>query len=153
VVTLDTTRADRIGAFGGSAVPTPNFDRAAQDGTRFLQAIAAAPLTLPSHTSMFTGQYPFHHGVRHNGAFHVPASAVTLARRMREAGFATGAFVGSFVLDASFGLDNGFDTYSGVASGAASANFLKPDELQRPGTNVNEAAIAWIDAHADKPFF
>jgi arylsulfatase A-like enzyme/Flp pilus assembly protein TadD len=153
VVTLDTTRADRIGAFGGKAVPTPSLDRAAAEGTRFLDAVSPVPLTLPAHTSIFTGQYPFHHGVRHNGTFHVPPSAVTLAERLRDVGFRTGAFVGSFVLDASFGLDQGFETYSGVSAGEASADFLRPSEIERNGAAVNAAALPWIDAQEGRRFF
>lgn len=153
LVTLDTTRADRLGVYGGQAVPTPNLDGIAMQGTRFADAIAAAPLTLPSHCSMLTGNYPFRHGVRHNGAYRLPPSALTLAERLGEAGFRTGAFVGAFVLDASFGLEQGFETYSGVSSNSAQADFLRPADLQRPAGAVNESALEWIDSIADQRFF
>jgi choline-sulfatase len=153
IVTLDTTRADRIGAFGGTAVPTPQLDAIANGGTRFTQAISTNPLTLPAHSSLFTGRYPFHHGVRHNGAYRLAASEVTLAERLRDAGFKTGAFVGAFVLDASFGLDQGFDTYSGVASSSADANFLRPSTLQRTADAVNRPFFEWLDAQKGARFF
>ncbi|MGH9391617.1 MAG: sulfatase-like hydrolase/transferase, partial [Vicinamibacteria bacterium] len=72
---------------------------------------------------------------------------------MREAGFRTGAFVGAFVLDASFGLEQGFETYSGVASGVASADFLRPSDLQRPAAEVNALALRWIEALEGERFF
>src|SRR5262245_46550839 len=74
VVTLDTTRADHVGAFGGSSVPTPNLDRVARQGTIFTRAYSVAPLTLPSHASIFTGRYPGSHGARHNGLYRLRAS-------------------------------------------------------------------------------
>ena len=153
LVTLDTTRADRIGAFGGETVPTPNLDEIAMQGTRFPEAIATAPLTLPSHCSMFTGCYPFRHGVRHNGAYRLPPSAVTLAERLRDAGFRTGAFVGALVLDPSFGLEQGFETYSSVSSDSASADFMRPAGLQRPAAAVNESAFGWLDSVIEQRFF
>lgn len=153
VVTLDTTRADRIGAFGGTAVPTPQLDAIANDGTRFTQAISTNPLTLPAHSSLFTGQYPFRHGVRHNGAYHLAASEVTLAERLRDAGFRTGAFVGAFVLDASFGLDQGFETYSGVSASSADADFLRPSALQRTADSVNASFFPWVDSLNGARFF
>jgi arylsulfatase A-like enzyme/Tfp pilus assembly protein PilF len=152
-VTLDTTRADHIGVYGGEAVATPNLDAIAAEGTRFADAIATAPLTLPSHSSMFTGSYPFRHGVRHNGAYRLPPSSVTLAERLRDAGFRTGAFVGAFVLDASFGLEQGFETYSSVSSDAALADFARPAELQRPAAAVNASALRWFDSVAEERFF
>lgn len=153
VVTLDTTRADRIGAFGGTVVPTPNLDEMAADGVRFSNAISTNPLTLPAHSSIFTGLYPFRHGVRHNGAYTLAPSAITLAERLRDSGFRTGAFVGSFVLDARFGLNQGFDTYSAVASDPVAIDFLRPSSLQRPAASVNEAAFRWLDGIETERFF
>lgn len=153
VVTLDTTRADRIGAFGGTAVPTPQLDAIAGEGTRFTQAITTNPLTLPAHSSLFTGRYPFHHGVRHNGAYHLPLTEITLAERLRDRGFRTGAFVGAYVLDASFGLDQGFETYEGVQSGSADADFLRPSTLQRTADAVNRSFFPWVDSLNGAKFF
>jgi arylsulfatase A-like enzyme len=90
LVTLDTTRADRLGCYGFAGVKTPNIDRLAHEGVLFEQATAAVPLTFPSHASMLTGQNPPRHGVHDNGGFFLDPARVTLAERMKEAGFQTG---------------------------------------------------------------
>src|SRR4249920_1008096 len=103
LVTLDTTRADRMHAYGYDGVSTPNFDRLAREGVLFEQAVAPAPLTLPAHSSIFTGQFPPAHGVRDNGGFFLDEKETTLAERLRDGGFATGGFVGAYVLDHKWG--------------------------------------------------
>jgi len=110
VVTIDTMRGDALGAAGGAA-STPNLDRLAKDGIRYDFAHAHAPLTLPSHVSIFTGLYPFQHGVRENSGFRLASSVPTLATILKARGYSTGAFIGAFPLDSQFGLDSGFDTY------------------------------------------
>lgn len=96
-ITLDTTRADHIGGYGDAKAETPNLDRLIASGIRFDQAIAAAPLTSPSHASIFTGLLPLHHGVRNNGAASLPDDIPTLASELSRNGYRTGAFIGSFV--------------------------------------------------------
>jgi len=91
LITLDTTRADHLGCYGYAQAETPNLDALAKEGVRFDQAMAAVPVTLPSHATMFTGFYPPTHGVRYNGMFRLGESNVTIAERLREAGFVTGA--------------------------------------------------------------
>src|SRR5438552_9052979 len=98
LITIDTLRADRLGAYGNRSVETPNLDRFAGDGIVFSQASATVPLTLPSHASILTGRYPFAHGVRDNGDCVLPGSVPTLAERLKAGGYETGAFVGSYVL-------------------------------------------------------
>ena len=115
LVTLDTTRADRIGAYGYDAAETPALDALAERGVLFERAYTPAPITLPSHASMLTGLYPRTHGVRDNGRFVLAPETVLVSEVLREAGWRTAAFVGSFVLDARFGLDQGFETYAGPA--------------------------------------
>lgn len=142
LVTIDTLRADRVGAYGGGAL-TPTLDRIAQRGVRLTNAHAHAPLTLPAHASMLTGLIPVHHGVRDNGGVLGP-HAPTLAEGLRRAGYRTGAFVGAFVLDRRFGLDRGFDVYDdrmGVATGPI--DFAVP---RRTGDRVVAAAADWIVA-------
>src|SRR5262245_48673043 len=107
VVTLDTTRADRLGAWGGPAGLTPHPDALAARGIRFATTAAAAPITLPSHATIFTGRFPPRHGVRDNGTFALAASATTLAERLREAGYDTAAVVSAVVLARRHGLDQG----------------------------------------------
>jgi len=111
VITLDTTRADRIGAYGYQPAETSNIDGLAANGILFENCYAAVPLTLPSHCSLFTGRYPLGHGVRDNGTFLLGKDQLTLAEKMKEQGFHTYALIASYVLLARFGLNQGFDLY------------------------------------------
>ena len=111
VITLDTTRADHLGCYGDAAAMTPNLDALAKEGVRFDQAMAAVPVTLPSHATMFTGLYPPTHGVRYNGMFRLGETSVTIAELLRDAGFATGAVPASYPVNAKSGLAQGFDSY------------------------------------------
>jgi len=112
LITLDTTRADHIGCYGAKNAATPNLDKLAAGGVLFEDALSPAPLTLPSHTSIFSGQVPRLHGARDNLNFTVDRSIPLLAERLSRAGWATAAWVGSVVLDRSTGLDRGFDRYN-----------------------------------------
>ena len=152
IVTLDTTRADRMGAYGNTDIETPAFDRLAREGVRFDNAVSAAPLTLPVHSSMFTGKFPPEHGVRDNGGFFLGPEQLTLAEVLKSHGYATGAFIGAYVLDSKWGINQGFDTYfdkfdlsesRGVSIGA----------IQRPGNEVVDQALPWIDQAKGRPFF
>ena len=109
LITVDTLRADHLGAYGYSRVETPNIDRLARSGARFERAIAHVPLTLPSHASILTGTLPPTHGVRNNGFRYPDSGPPTLAEILKKAGYRTGAFVGAFPLDSRFGLGRGFE--------------------------------------------
>ncbi len=111
IITLDTTRADRLGAYGFTLARTPNIDRLAKEGTRFADAISAAPITLPSHSTIFTGLLPPAHGVRDNGSYALGDGATTLAERFQSAGYRTQAFVSALVLNRRYNLNQGFDGY------------------------------------------
>ena len=91
LITLDTTRADRIGAYGHSLARTPTIDGLAAQGARFDRAYAVVPLTTPSHASMLSGVYPTRHGVHNNGDAVLPDRFVTLAERLQAQGWRTGA--------------------------------------------------------------
>src|SRR4051794_21704246 len=149
LITIDTLRADRLGAYGNRSIETPNLDRIARDGIVFSQASATVPLTLPSHASILTGKYPFAHGVRDNGDFVLPASVPTVAERLKANGYETGAFVGSYVLASRFGLNRGFDTYDdavgSVQTGAEAA--------ERRADQVVAAATHWLGQSRKGPFF
>ena len=114
IITLDTTRADRLPAYGFMGTSMPALDRLAREGVVFDQATSVAPLTLPAHTSLFTGLFPPGHGVRDNADEALAARHTTLAEVLHDRGFQTGAFVGSIVLGPERGLAPGFDRYSGV---------------------------------------
>src|SRR5437016_5486408 len=111
LITVDTLRADAVGFAGNRLVATPTLDRLAAAGRVFSEAHAHDVVTLPSHTNILTGLYPFQHGVRDNSGFRLAPSVPTLGTWLRRAGYATGAFVGAFPLDARFGLAGGFDRY------------------------------------------
>ncbi len=153
LITLDTTRADRLGAYGYAGVQTPVINRLAAEGVLFERAITAAPLTLPAHTSIMTGLYPPRHGVRDNGGFFVRDETVTLAERLREQGYRTGAFVGAYVLDSRWGLNQGFDTYHDEFD---LAKFDTPSlaTVERPANEVADHALAWLEKGPPAtPFF
>ncbi|MCP4201424.1 MAG: sulfatase, partial [bacterium] len=111
LITIDTLRADRLGSYGYDHAETPNLDRLAAEGVRFENAYSPVPLTLPTHSTLFTGQYPFTTGVRINGVHYLDEAAVTLAEQFRDRDFDTAAFVSAYVLTSKFGLDQGFDEY------------------------------------------
>ena len=113
-----------------------------------------APLTLPSHASILTGTYPFYHGVQDNVGFVLPEDQLSLAEVLSESGFATGAFVGSFVLDPRFGLDQGFDSY--VADFQLTGmEVIAPGHIQRKAEEVMEDATRWMEEQISggRPFF
>ena len=151
VVTLDTTRADRLGAYGATQIQTPVFDRLAREGVLFEQTESVAPLTLPAHVSIFTGRFPPEHGVRDNGGFFVSPTETTLATVLKGAGFQTGAVVGAYVLDGKWGLNHGFDTYiddfdTAKVRGLGGA-------VQRPANEVVDRALPWLEKVKDRRFF
>lgn len=153
VITMDTTRADHLGAYGYEKIRTPNIDRLAADGYLFDRAISQAPLTLPSHTSIFTGVFPVSHGVRDNGSYFVPKEAQTLAETLKEKGYSTAAFVSAFILDSKWGLDQGFDTYHDDFD-ITKADETGIGEVQRPGGETNEVALRWLgEVDPSRPFF
>src|SRR6188474_667917 len=111
LITLDTTRADRLGAYGFKAIETPALDRISREGVLFEHAVAPAPLTLPAHSSLFTSKLPPAHGVRDNGGFFLDERETTMAERLKSRGFRTGGFVGAYVLDHKWGIAQGFEKY------------------------------------------
>jgi arylsulfatase A-like enzyme/Tfp pilus assembly protein PilF len=154
VVTIDTLRVDRVGAYGSRAGLTPAMDALAKEGVVFEQATVPVPLTRPSHVSLLTGKLPFQHGIRDNFSFSLGASHRTLAELLKAKGYATGGFVGAFMLNAQSGLDRGFDEFddSFEERGGQSA-FLA--EHQRVAGEVEQRAGAWIErvARREAPFF
>ena len=152
LITLDTTRADRIGAYGFADIETPHLDRLAAEGVLFEQAQAVAPLTLPAHSSIFTGEFPPSHGVRDNGGFYLGDEHVVLAEILRDEGLRTGGFVGAFVLDAKWGIAQGFDHYFDDFDLGDTVR-LALNEIERPAGEVTDAALAWLDEAPGERFF
>ena len=151
IVTLDTARADRFSYAGPSPVTTTATDAVAAEGAAFLTAVAPSPITLVSHSSLFTGQDPFVHGVRNNGDFALAAEALTLAEVLADRGWTTAAFIGAAVLDRRYGLDQGFLTYDDEIIGTDASGMLA--YARRPGDEVVDAALRWLgDSLADRTF-
>jgi len=142
LVTIDTLRRDRVGAYGSERGLTPTVDSIAAAGVRFSHAYSHVPMTLPAHTSILTGLLPPHHHVRTNGTFRLDDRVPTLATLLKGAGYRTGAFIGAFVLDARFGLNRGFDDYDDrypQQPAATSFTFVR-----RPAAEVTRSAEEWI---------
>jgi len=152
LITLDTTRTDRMGAYGGARDATPAFDRIAGQGVLFEHAVTAAPLTLPAHATLFTARYPPAHGVRDNGGFVLRPEETTLAERLKAAGVQTGGFVGAYVLDRRWGIAQGFDTYVDDFD-AVRAETGARASVERPGNEVVARALAWLDRAGSSRFF
>ncbi|MBL8138713.1 MAG: sulfatase-like hydrolase/transferase [Acidobacteria bacterium] len=148
LVTIDTLRADRVGAYGYAPARTPHLDALAARGLVATRAYAAAPVTLPSHASLLTGRYPPAHGARHNGVA-MGEGLPTLATVLKSAGFATGGFVSAFPLDRRFGLAAGFDVYGDRWARAADG---RPAD-ERAGQLTVDEALAWRRTTGDARMF
>jgi len=154
LVSIDTLRADRVGAYGSSAGLTPNLDRMAATGVVFENAWTTAPLTVPAHTSMLTGLLPPVHGLRTNArGQRLPAATArpyaTVAEVFRREHYRTAAFVSASVLrGARTGLDAGFDVYDDVAAAAPGALH----DSERDGVETVDAALAWVRSSEERFF-
>ena len=151
-ITVDTLRADHLGCYGDKQIRTPNIDALAADGIRFERAYAAVPVTLPSHTVIFTGTYPMLSGVHDFAANKLSPNQPTLASVLKENGYTTGAIIGSAVLDSRFGLNHGFDFYYDHFD----FNRLQEsnlDEMERPGNVVADLTLDWLSKNYQKKFF
>ena len=142
LVTIDTLRADRLGAYGHAGARTPVIDALAARGVRFADATAHAPLTHPSHAAIMAGRYPGAFDIRLNGMTPLPADATTLAERFQAAGYATGAVVASVILDESYGLGQGFASYDDRIT--ARAGDIALSTLQRRAAEVTDRALSWL---------
>jgi len=152
LVTLDTTRADRLACYGYSGVKTPALDALAGRGVLFEQCASSSPLTLPSHSTIMTGMYPTYHGVRLNGNTALSEEQTTIAEVLAGRGYECGAFIGAFVLDGRWGLKQGFHHYDDTFD-LKKYKHLDLGGVQRPGNEITDAALAWLEGRKDKPFF
>lgn len=151
LVTLDATRADALSSYGGRWADTPHLDALASESVRFAHAITTAPYTGPSHASILTGLHPPRHGLRDFLAQRMSDRVATLPELLGAHGYRTAAFVSTYVLDRRFGLDRGFELYSGdfwrraVPDGRprpiqGSASF------ERSARETVDETIAWLEA-------
>jgi len=155
VITIDTCRADRLGCYGYARAQTPRLDALAREGVLFEQCVAPVPITFPSHATLFSGKYPNVLGLRDNARGNLSEDVPTMADLFKAAGFQTAAFVAAFSVDASFGLDRGFDLYEGVKDASMPDKTLDqwrglwPD---RPANEVTDSFLEWLEG-VQGPFF
>jgi arylsulfatase A-like enzyme/Tfp pilus assembly protein PilF len=152
IITIDTLRADHLGCYGYKDIKTPNIDSLAADSTRFEHAFTPVPVTLPSHSSIFTGTYPMLSGMHDFSANKLSPTQPTLASTLKDNGYTTGAVVASAVLDSRFGLNHGFDFYYDHFdfSRLEESNL---DEMERPGNLVADQVLDWLGTNYQKKFF
>jgi len=141
LIVIDTLRADALSCYGGAAA-TPHIDALAASGVRFERAYAHAPMTMPSHSSMFTSLLPTEHGAHVNTQV-LDTRHLTLAELLRDAYRQTTAFVSLGVLKARFGISQGFDEYH--------------DEFGldwwKTAAEVNRELLPWVESVAGGPHF
>ncbi len=152
LITIDTLRADHLGCYGYEKIRTPNIDRLAAEGVRFEKAYTLVPVTLPSHTVMFTGSYPMRTGMHDFRGNRLGANHRTLAAVLRDRGYTTAGVIGSPVLDSRFGLNRGFGSYDDRIG------LDRPDETilaltERRGDVVIDKGLAWLEDNHQKLFF
>lgn len=164
MITLDTTRADRLGCYGYAKPTSPNLDALARESVVFDSAIAQAAVTPTSHASILTGREPYHHGLR---VFHglidnrLGDSQVTLAEVWQSLGGQTAAFVSAFPVTAAFGLDQGFKRFDADfpqsdGKGLVTRNgVVNTGMSQRRADETTQKAVTWLrsEADLDKPLF
>ena len=148
LVTIDTLRADALGAYGGRAT-TPNLDGLAAHGARFAFAHSHAVVTLVSHASILTGRYPYEHGIRDNTGYRLSSKQQTAATVLKSRGFSTGAFIGGYPLDHQFGLGVGFDVYDDRFTNTTGP---EANDRERPADAVVKSALGWIGQQPSKWF-
>jgi arylsulfatase A-like enzyme len=149
LITLDTVRADRLGAYGYAKAATPALDRLAREGVRFADATTQSPLTGPAHAAILTGQYPARLGVRDNATTPIPPGTATAATLFKARGYRTGGFVGAFILGPEYGFGQGFDAFDAQFAGFNTGSKL---QVQRRAGEVVDAALRWMSG-GTQPFF
>ena len=149
LVTLDTTRADRLGYAGYEKARTPHLDALAASSANFTNARTHVPLTLPSHSSLMTGLLPTGHGIHVNMQGALPSEVGTLAESFKRAGYSTGASIAAWVLASRYGLARGFDFYDEVDEELDTLTTL----AERPGEDITAASLGWLNENGDQPFF
>jgi arylsulfatase A-like enzyme/Tfp pilus assembly protein PilF len=149
LITLDTTRADRIGCYGADDAATPHLDALAATGVRFDNALSPVPLTLPTHATLMTGVVPRRHGVRNNALHRLDGELPVLAESLKRAGYRTAAFVSAAVLDRITGIGRGFDVYDDSVRVGDRAAF---NYQERAASQTTDAVLRAL-GDLEPPFF
>jgi arylsulfatase A-like enzyme/Flp pilus assembly protein TadD len=151
LISIDTLRSDHLPAYGYRRVNTPAIDELRRQAVLFTRAYTQVPLTLPSHSSMFSGQLPARHGVHDNLGYRYDGQRwPTLATLLARAGYATGGFVSAYVLREETGIGSGFATWDDEVQRQYGKEF---GTSQRAGRDTVAAATRWLEGVADQPFF
>lgn len=150
LISVDTLRADRLGAYGATSVETPAIDGLARAGVRFENAYSPVPLTLPAHWTVLSGVEPWRHGVVDNGMISMDPPAL-LAERFKLQGYDTAGFVSAFVLHRTFGLSRGFAMYDDGPAGDAALDQTFHG-VGRADERVDKA-LRWLSRERRQPFF
>ena len=149
LITIDTLRADHLGAYGRGSAQTPNLDRLAASGLLVENAFTHSPVTLSSHAALLTGQLPFQTGVRSNSLYRLSDDETTLAETLKAQGYRTAAFVSTAALDHRFGLDQGFEVYNDQMHPTEGGQLI----AERGASEVVSTSLAWLDNVGESPFF
>ncbi|HEY2945346.1 MAG TPA: sulfatase-like hydrolase/transferase, partial [Vicinamibacteria bacterium] len=152
LVTIDTLRADHVGAYGYAAARTPSLDRLAREGVLVADAVVQVPQTRPSHASIFTGRNPYEHGIRDNASPPLKTGTPTLAAAFRADGYDTAAFIGAFPVSRASGLQQGFAVFDDPF-GAGERATTRGGEMERRAAAVVEPALRWLRQPRQAPFF
>lgn len=150
LISIDTLRQDRLGAYGYDRPTSPTLDRVAGEGTVFTSAVATSPWTVPSHASLLTGFYPQRHRMR-NYKQRLDPSIPTLAERLADAGLETLAIVSSKLLAGKYDLARGFQHFQHVSEWSNPPE--GPRRLRDPGAEVTDLALRWLEDRDEQPFF
>ncbi len=151
IITIDTLRADHLECYGYKSIKTPRINALAADGILVENAYSPIPLTLPSHASLFTGTYPLFHGVRDFSGFTLSKERITLATMLKSTGYSTGAVVGAAVLEARWGINQGFDSYYDNFPPSLQQNWQPV--VERRGDEVVQESLRWLEKNRREPFF
>jgi arylsulfatase A-like enzyme len=161
LITVDTLRADRLGAYGHRSDTTPALDRLAAGGVQFADVTVQWPQTWPSIASMMTSTYPSTTGVRYSPRRPLASNHRTLAEMLSAAGYQTGAVVANATIGRRLGFDQGFDTFVEswtTASGQSSTRRLekapgKIKELTNATTVTDQGLQVLQSFDSSRPYF
>src|SRR5262249_17673459 len=140
LITIDTLRADHLGAYGYARDTSPALDAIAREGAAFTRCYAQATTTRASHASLFTGTYPRTHGVLSNFTEYVDRPSLFTALHAR--GYATAGFVSSVVLNRKFGIQRQLDHFDDATTSQESN---REEMAERSARDTLAAAIAHIE--------
>jgi arylsulfatase A-like enzyme/Flp pilus assembly protein TadD len=149
LISIDTCRADHLSCYGFNKQTTPNIDNIARQGVLFENAVSPVPITLPAHISLLTGTIPPSHGIHDNLNYFLPDEKLTLAEILNGNGFCTGGVISAFVLDARFGLAQGFEFFQDDFVTVYDSAFGS----ERRGDESTQFALDWLQEHKEKKSF